>query len=46
MFVGSGGVVPVSQAIDAVGESITPPPIPKVIADLQSVEEQIRERQR
>lgn len=46
MFVGSGGVVPVSQAIDAVGESITPPPIPKIIADLQSVEEQIRERQR
>jgi len=45
MFVGPNGVVPVSQAVDAVGESITPPPIPKIIADLQSVEEQIKERQ-
>ena len=46
MFVGSAGVVPVSQVVDAVGESITPPPIPKIIADLQSVEKQIKERQR
>jgi len=46
MFVGSDGVVPVSQAIDAVGESLTPPPEPEIIANLESIEEQIRERQR
>ena len=46
MFVESGKTVPVSQVIDAAGESLAPPPIPKIIADLQRMEEQIKERQR
>jgi len=46
MFVESGRIVPVSQVIDAARESLTPPPVPKIIADLLSMEEQIRERQR
>ncbi len=44
MWVGPDGIVPVSQALDAAGESLSPPPIPKIISDLQSVEEQIKER--
>lgn len=46
MFVDGNGVVPVSQTIDAARESLTPPPIPGIIADLQAVEEQLREKQK
>jgi acyl-CoA thioesterase FadM len=45
-FIGPDGMVPVSKIIAAAGESIVSPPLPNLIAELQSVEEQIRERQR
>jgi acyl-CoA thioesterase FadM len=45
-FIGPDGMVPVSKVIAAAGESIASRPLPKFIAELQSVEEQIRERQR
>ncbi len=46
MWVGPDGVVPVSQTTEAAGESFSTPPVPRIISDLQNVEEQIKERQR
>lgn len=45
-LIGPGGMVPVSEVIAAAGESIVSPPLPKFIAELQSIEEQIRQRQK
>jgi acyl-CoA thioesterase FadM len=46
MFIGPDGMVPVSKFIAAAGESIVSPSLPKLIAELQSVEEHIRGRQK
>ncbi len=45
-FIGPEGLVPVSEIIAAVGESISSPPMPKIITDLHSIEEQIKDRQK
>jgi len=45
-IIGPDGMVPVPDFIAAAGESITSPPMPKVITYLQNIEEQIREKQR
>jgi hypothetical protein len=44
-FRGPEGVVPLSRLIAAAGESHTPGPLPRLIAELQSIEEQVRLQQ-
>jgi len=41
-LIGPRGIVPVAEIVAAAGESVTPPPIPQIIADLLNVENQIR----
>jgi acyl-CoA thioesterase FadM len=45
-FVGPGGMVPVSELIAKAGETLACPALPKLIADLESVEGQIKEKQK
>lgn len=45
-IIGPNGIVPVSEFIAAAGESITSPPMPKLVSDLQNIEEQIKELQK
>jgi hypothetical protein len=44
-FMGPNGIVPLRQIMAAAGENHMPPPLPKLIAELQSIEEQIRSQQ-
>lgn len=41
-MIGPRGIVPVAEVVAAVGESVTPPAVPKIITDIMNVEEQIR----
>ncbi len=44
-MIGPRGIVPVAEVVAAAGESATPPPVPKIIADILNIEEQIRAMQ-
>jgi len=45
MFKSRGGLVPIAQFIAASGQSLVPPALPEVVAQLQSAEGLLRERQ-
>ncbi len=44
-MIGPGGIVPISEVAAAAGVSPTPPPVPSIVADLSSIEEQIKTMQ-
>jgi acyl-CoA thioesterase FadM len=45
MFKSRDGLVPIARFIAASGQSLAPPPLPGIIAELQTVEGLLRERQ-
>jgi hypothetical protein len=45
MFKSRDGLVPIAQFIAASGQSLVPPALPEVVAQLQSAEGLLRERQ-
>jgi len=44
-MIGPRGIVPVAEVVAAAGESVTPPPVPRIIADILNIEEQLRAMQ-
>lgn len=45
-FLGPNGIVPNAEVVVEYGQPAVSPPLPKLVADLQNIEEQIREEQK